>query len=155
MALWVIFILYLSIGLLAAAGSVFLARKLSAVMSEQTIFALFLLPIAGFYLAFTAHFGDPGAWGFETAGVIVFTVLGLLGVRASLALILGYFGHGLWDAFHELRLQGVFFGDIRATDIPLAYGAFCLAYDWCIAAYFIVRRDKGQRAPGPASEGAR
>lgn len=148
MGLWVIFILYLGIGLLAAAGSVFLARKLSAVMTEQTIFALFLLPIAGFYLAFTAHFGDPGTWGFETAGVIVFTVLGLLGVRTPLALILGYFDHGLWDVLHEARIQGIdVFGDLQVTSIPLAYGAFCLAYDWCVAAYFIVRPDKTQRRP--------
>lgn len=150
MALWVIFTLYFGIGLLAAAGSVFLARKLSSTMTEQTIFALFLLPIAGFYLAFTAHFGDHSAWGFETAGVIAFTILGLLGVRATLALILGYFGHGLWDVFHEMRLQGVdLLGDFRATDIPLAYGAFCLAYDWCVAAYFIVRRGKGRWGTAP------
>ena len=28
----------------------------------------------------------------------------------------------------------------RLTELPLAYGAFCAAYDWCVAAYFYTRR---------------
>jgi hypothetical protein len=80
MALAVILVLYFSIGLLAAAGSVFIARQLFSGRAEQIFFALFLIPIAGFYLAFTAYFGDAGAWRFETTGVMVFTALGLVGV---------------------------------------------------------------------------
>jgi hypothetical protein len=144
MALFVILILYLSIGFLSATGSVFLAKRIFSKRAEQTFFALFLLPIAGFYLAFTAYFGDEGAWGFETGGVIAFTVLGLLGVRVPVALILGYFLHGLWDVLHEMQLHGVdVFGFQRATEVPLAYGAFCAAYDWFIAAYFYIRRGEG------------
>jgi len=89
MALSVIMILYVVIGLMSAAGSVFIARKLFSAKVEQTFFALFLIPIAGFYLAFTAYFGDDGAWRFETAGVITFAVLGLLGVRVPVVLIIG------------------------------------------------------------------
>ena len=90
MALSVIIILYVSIGLMSAAGSVFIAKKLFSARAEQTFFALFLIPIAGFYLAFTAYFNDEGAWRFETGGVIAFAVLGLLGVRVPVVLIIAY-----------------------------------------------------------------
>lgn len=145
MALSVILILYASIGFLSVAGSIFLARKLFSEKGEQTFFALFLLPIAGFYLAFTAYFGNEGAWGLETAGVIAFAVLGLLGVRVGGALIIGYLMHGLWDILHEMQLHGVdIFGSLQATEVPLAYGAFCAAYDWCVAAYFYMWWDRSR-----------
>jgi hypothetical protein len=141
MALSVIFFLYVSIGLMSAAGSVFIARKLFSAKVEQIFFALFLIPIAGFYLAFTAYFGDPGAWRFEVAGVIAFAVLGLLGVRVPMALVIGYFVHGLWDVLHEMHAHGGVdvFGAQSATQIPLAYGAFCATYDWCMVVYFYTR----------------
>lgn len=143
MALAVILILYAGIGSLAAAGSVFLARKAFSARGEQIAFALFLVAIAGFYLAFTAHFGDEGAWRFEVGGVVAFAVLGLLGMRATAALVVGYFLHALWDVLHELSAHtelDLFGFAGQATEIPLAYGAFCLTYDWCLAAYFYTRR---------------
>ena len=148
MAFSVIMILYVSIGLMSTAGSVFIAQKLFSAKGEQIFFALFLIPIAGFYLAFTAYFGNAGAWRFETGGVIAFTVLGLLGVRMPVMLIIGYFVHGLWDVLHEMHIHGGvdLFGAKRATEIPLAYGAFCATYDWCMAAYFYMRRHEWRAA---------
>ena len=61
MALLVIIVLYVVIGLMSAAGSVFISKKLFSAKVEQIFFALFLIAIAGFYLAFTAYFGDEGA----------------------------------------------------------------------------------------------
>lgn len=144
MALSVIIILYAVIGLLSAAGSVFISNKLFAAKTEQIFFALFLIPIAGFYLAFTAYFGNEGAWQIETGGVMIFTVLGLLGVRVPFALIAGYFMHGLWDIFHEVHAHGGgdFFGIQQLTQTPMAYGVFCAVYDWCMAVYFYTRIDK-------------
>jgi hypothetical protein len=141
MALSVIIVLYVSIGLMAAAGSVFIGRKLFSAKAEQTFFALFLIPIAAFYLAFTAYFGDEAAWRFESAGVVGFTFLSLLGVRLPMVLIMGYLLHGLWDGLHEIHAHGGanLFGAQHATEIPLAYGAFCAAYDWCMAGYFYTR----------------
>jgi len=49
----VIVILYAVIGLLAAAGGIFIARKILAPKAEQIFFAMFLIMIAAFYLAFT------------------------------------------------------------------------------------------------------
>lgn len=148
MALCVIIILYVGIGLMSAAGSVFMAQKLFSAKAEQTFFALFLIAIAGFYLAFTSYFGDDGAWRFESGGVIAFAVLGLLGVRVPAVLIIGYLLHGLWDVLHELQAHGgvALFGAQQATEVPLAYGAFCATYDWCMAAYFYTRRDEWSAA---------
>jgi hypothetical protein len=58
----VIVILYAVIGLLAAAGAIFIARKIFAPKAEQIFFAMFLIMIAAFYLAFAAYFGVATAW---------------------------------------------------------------------------------------------
>ena len=141
MALSVILILYVSIGLMAAAGSVFVAKQLFPAKAEQTFFALLLSLIAAFYLAFTAYFGDEAAWRFETAGVVGFVLLSLLGIRLPVVLITGYLLHGLWDVVHEIDAHGRadLFRAQHLTEIPLAYGAFCAAYDWCMAGYFYTR----------------
>lgn len=142
MALTVIIILYVVIGVLSAAGSVFIARKLFSAKAEQVFFALFLVPIAGFYLAFTAYFGDESAWRFETGGAIAFGVIGLVGIRVPLAVMIGYLVHGLWDVLHEMYAHGGVepLSFQHSTEIPLAYGAFCATYDWCMAGYFFTRR---------------
>jgi hypothetical protein len=139
MALSVIIILYVSVGVLAAAGSIFISQKIFSAKAEQIFFALFLVAIAAFYLAFTAYFGDQGAWRLETGAVIVFAVFGILGLRLPIVLIIGYCLHGIWDVFHEVQASrgGSLFGPQKVTEIPLAYGAFCAAYDRCVAGYFL------------------
>ena len=148
MALSVIFVLYGGIGFLAAVGSVFISQKLFEAKGQQIFFGLFLIWIAGVYLAFTAYFGMESAWRFETGGVIVFAVLGLVGVRVPVVLIVGYALHGFWDVLHEIHGHGGggLFGAQQVTEIPLAYGAFCLAFDWCVAAYFYTRRGQWRAA---------
>src|ERR1043166_25439 len=106
MALSVIIILYASIGLLAAAGSIFISQKLFSAKGQQIFFALFFVAIAGFYLAFTAYFGDQRAWRLETGAVILRSMFGILGLRLPLALIVGYFLHGVWDIIHEINAHG-------------------------------------------------
>jgi hypothetical protein len=98
--------------------------------------------IAAFYLAFTAYFGVATAWRLETAVVAAFAVIGLLGARLPLALIVGYSLHGLWDLLHELQAHGGYFAfeSGQLTAIPLAYGVFCVAFDFSVAAYFYARR---------------
>lgn len=142
MPLSVIIILYAGIGSLAAAGSIFISRKLFSATGQQIFFALFFIAIAGFYLAFTAYFEDQGAWHLETSAVIVFAVFGILGLRLPAMLIIGYSLHGIWDVIHEIDAHsGVSpFGAQKITEIPLAYGVFCAAFDWCIAGYFYRRR---------------
>ena len=148
MALSIIIILYASIGLLAAAGSIFISKKIFSTRGQQIFFALFFVAIAGFYLAFTAYFRDQGAWRVETIAVIVFAVFGLLGLRLPFVLIIGYCLHGIWDVVHEIDAHSGLspFGAHEMTELPLAYGVFCAAYDWCIAAYFYTRRREWSEA---------
>jgi hypothetical protein len=138
----VIVTLYMAIGFMAAAGSVFITQRIFAPKAEQIFYGIFLIPIAGFYLAFTAYFGIETAWRLESAAVLVFAAMGLLGTRVPFAIILGYPLHGLWDVLHELHAHGGFsvFEPGQATAVPLAYGIFCATYDFCMAAYFYTRR---------------
>jgi len=138
----VIMILYGVIGLMAAAGTISITRKLLAPKTEQIFYAMFLIMIAAFYLAFAAYFGVASAWRVETAVVMAFVVIGLLGVRLPFALIVGYSLHGLWDLLHELQAHGAYsaFEPGQLTAIPLAYGIFCVAFDFCMAAYSYARR---------------
>jgi len=138
----VIVILYAVIGLMAAAGAMFVARKILAPKSEQIFYAMFLVMIAAFYLAFAAYFTAESAWHLETAVVVAFVAIGLVGARLPSALIVGYSLHGLWDLLHELQAHAAYsaFAPGRLTSIPLAYGFFCAAFDFCMAVYFYARR---------------
>ena len=133
----VIVTLYIAIGGMSAAGSVFIVRSILSAKWEQIFFGLFLIPIAGFYLAFVAYFGAKDAWQLEVMAVAVFTVFGLLGTRFPFVLIIGYLIHGVWDAVHEFTLLG----PQQITPVPLGYPYFCATYDFIIAGYFYTRRN--------------
>jgi len=138
----VIAVLYIVIGIMAARGTICIFRKIFTPKSEQIFYAVFLILVAALYLAFVAYFGVATAWQLEAAVVGAFIVIALLGVRLPFALIAGYSLHGLWDLLHELQLHGVYsaFKTGQATAIPLAYGFFCAAFDFYVAAYFFRRR---------------
>ncbi len=139
----VIVVLYATIGLLAAAGAISITRKIGP-KAEQVLYGLFLVIIAALYLAFVAYFGKATAWRVETAAVVFFALVGLFGARLPIALVIGYALHGAWDLVHELQAQGAistyYLGQLTA--VPLAYGVFCAAFDVCIAAYALKRRDE-------------
>lgn len=141
--LMVIVALYISIGVMSAAGSVYISKSIFSTKVEQIFFGLFLIPIAGFYLAFTAHFGDEDAWRLEATAVAVFAVFGLVGIRIPFALIVGYLLHGVWDAVHEFNAHagGSLLAPRQTTSVPLAYGFFCATYDVLMAVYFYTRRN--------------
>jgi len=143
-----ILILYAVIGVLAAAGTVFIVRENLGPRGEQVFYGLFLVLIAAFYLAFVAYFGNPEAWQVETAAVVVFALIGLFGMRVPAALIVGYPLHGLWDVVHEVHAHVAWslFEPGQLTAVPLAYGVFCAAFDVCIAAYAHTRRAEWNEA---------
>ena len=70
----VIVILYAVIGFLAAAGAIVIGRKIISPKAEQIFYAMFLIMVAAFYLAFTAYFGVATAWRLETAVVVAFVI---------------------------------------------------------------------------------
>ena len=138
----IIVILYMTIGLMSVAGSIFITQKIFWPKSEQIFYGLFLILIAGFYLAFTVYFGIDTAWRLESIAVLVFAAVGLVGTRLPFALIIGYPLHGLWDILHEPLAHGAFtvFEPGQTTSIPLAYGIFCATYDFGMTIYFYIRR---------------
>jgi hypothetical protein len=142
MALAIIMVWYVSIGALAAAGSMYLSQRFVPARHEATLYGLFLIAIAAFYLACTSYFGNAAAWRLEAAGVLAFAVMGCLGTRLPVVLIAGYALHGGWDLLHEVHahMQVDVFGGREATRIPLAYGAFCAVFDGAMAVYFAYRR---------------
>jgi hypothetical protein len=77
----VVVILYAVIGGLAASGTIFLARRILTPKAEQIFYAMFLIMIAAFYLAFTAYFGVSAAWRLEAGVVAAYVVIGTLAVR--------------------------------------------------------------------------
>jgi hypothetical protein len=156
----VIVILYAVIGLMAAAGAVVITQNIFGPRAEQVFYGMFLIMIAAFYLAFVAYFGIATAWPLETAAVLGFAAIGLLGARLPFALIVGYPLHGVWDLLHELQAHGAFsaFEPGQLTAVPLAYGVFCAAFDFGIAAYFYRRRAEWSAAwkrqrPAPGGAG--
>jgi hypothetical protein len=139
----VIVFLYASIGLMAVVGAIVMVRKVLGPRAEQVFYGMFLVMIAAFYLAFAAYFGSAtAAWRLETAAVLAFTALGLLGARLPSALIAGYAVHAVWDLLHELQAHGGYsaLGPGELTAIPLAYGVFCAAFDLGMAVYVYGRR---------------
>jgi len=150
-ALSVILIWYAGIGAMAVAGTIALSSKLLSAKAEQIVFGALLAPIAAVYFAFTAYFRADDAWRLEAVAVVLFAVLGALGMRVAALLVLGYVLHGGWDLLHELQAhKGVdaIGGASHVSQIPLAYGAFCASYDWCIAGYFYRRRAQWKAAWG-------
>ena len=142
MALASILFLYLMIGLVAALGSVTITRPRFAPRTEQIFYSLLLIPVAAMYLAFVDYFQDPASLRIELWAALAFVAMALLGTRFSLLVIVGYALHGAWDLVHEIVAhQTASAGNPSSlTPIPLAYGVFCAAYDWCIAGYAYVRR---------------
>ena len=138
----VILILYVVIALMAASGTIFIVPKIFGPKAEQIFYAMFLIMIAAFYLAFASYFQISAAWRLETAAVAAFVAFAVPGTRVPLALIVGYSLHGVWDLLHELQAHGTYspFQPGQLTPIPLAYGFFCAAFDFCMAAYFYTRR---------------
>ena len=105
MALSVIIVLYVFVGILAAAGSIFISQKSLLGKSRADLFALFFIAIAAFYLAFTAYFGDQRAWRLETGAVIVFALFGILGLLPVVLRhwLLAYTAFGI---VHEVHAYG-------------------------------------------------
>jgi len=66
----VIVILYAVIGLMVAAGTILIARKNPRSKAEQIFYAMFLIMIAAFYLAFRSTLRSGVAWRLETAVVV-------------------------------------------------------------------------------------
>lgn len=94
--------------------------------------ALQLAAIAAVYAGSSLTDGRVSVVSLEVIGVIAFFSLSLFGRWSSPALLaVGYFVHGAWDALHHLGAIPTF--------LPDWYAPFCLAYDWLVGAFIVVR----------------
>src|SRR5947207_2508286 len=100
----VIVILYAVIGLMAAAGTIFTARKIFGPKAEQFFYGMFLILVAAFYLAFVAYFENAAAWHVETAAVLVFAMISVFGVVLPISVNIS---HPLRSAWGLLAEHGV------------------------------------------------
>lgn len=140
MSLIGILLLYTIIGAMAAIGTVTITQQRFSLRTEKVFISLLLLPVAAIYLAFVDYYQSPAALRLELWGIGLFVLLGLLGTRITILMVLGYFLHGCWDLGHEILGLREIPSGTNLTPIPLAYGVFCAAYYWCIAGYILKRR---------------
>ena len=120
--------------LLGAAGGgalIFLARLWGA-KRELRFYAISLIIAALIYVVFTAR-GATFSWlALEVAGLVLFTLLALLGLKVS-AFILAFAWalHAAWDVLlHKLY---------DAAFVPDWYPLTCLSFDFLLAGYIAAR----------------
>lgn len=132
----VIALLYATIGLLGAAGSILVFRRMFQGRWEQIFWSSFLVVIAGFYLSFAAYFEAPAeVWKTEILGVAAFLVCALAGLFSRHAVAAGYAAHALWDLSHSLSGSSAF--SLSLTEVPLGYEVFCATFDLVVASYLM------------------
>ena len=97
-----------------------------------TILAILLASASGVYLRYAFIRRETTLVTVELIFMILFGVLAVVGVAVSpMFLALGFLLHGFWDmAHHPLYIR---------TSGPAWYQPVCLAFDWGIAAYIVVR----------------
>ena len=113
-------------GVIVAVALVLLARSLGR---ETLIYGVGLSFAALVYVAFGLQRSAPAAHlGLELAGVVVYGVVGLLGIRRWPALLaLGWTGHTAWDLFlHHANGPGF---------APVWYAMFCVGFDLSLGGY--------------------
>jgi hypothetical protein len=132
----IVALLYAVIGLLSAAGSIIIFRRMFHGRWERIFWASFLVVIAAFYLSFAAYFeASAHAWQTELVGVAVFLVCAVGGLFFRPAIAAGYAVHGLWDLAHSLF--GSSLAGLPMTEVPTGYDIFCSAYDFSVACYLM------------------
>ena len=140
----VIVVLYIVIGLMAAVGAIFIVPKILGFKAEQIFYAMFLIMIRRILSGVCELLWSGRCVAARSSRCLAFAAVALAGVRLPLILIIGYSLHGGWDLIHELQAHGVYsvFQPGQLTPVPLAYGFFCAAFDFSMAVYFYVQRDK-------------
>lgn len=117
------------VGSLLAAVFILIAHLLPDAQTHEFL-SMVLVGIATAYIGFAVADGRRKTFIIEIAGVIGFCICTAIGLwLAPVALVIGYFGHGIWDVVHHPH--GI------QTHVTRWYIPFCLVFDWVIGAYVI------------------
>jgi hypothetical protein len=123
--------LQLLAGAVACAAFILLARRL-APRRELRLYALGLIIAALVYVGFVARGASAGWLALELAGLALFTLAALAGLKFShLILAAGWAAHSLWDVL----LHGM----SEAAFVPGWYPAVCAGFDLLLAGYVAAR----------------
>ena len=99
---------------------------------EPFIYSIGLIVAALFYVAFSST-GATTQWlMIELIGLVVFTIIAVLGLRVSLwFLAIGWASHVLWDVLLHLIREQPF--------VPDWYPVACISFDLIVAGYIAVK----------------
>ncbi len=126
--------LQILIGAAACAVFILLARRL-APRRELRLYAVGLFVAASIYVGFVARDVSLSWLTIELAGLVVFTLVALAGLKFSpLILAAGWAAHVAWDVL----LHGLF----ETTFVPGWYPPVCVGFDLLLAGYIAVRFSK-------------
>lgn len=114
-----------------AAATVAIATRLPDLAAREFL-AVLLEITAGVYLGFAVLDGRRVVFTVELAGIALFLIFAILGLRMSpLFLAGGFLLHGVWDALQHPRIF-----EIRMADW---HRLACIVYDAIVAAYIYFR----------------
>lgn len=115
----------------AGGGVLILLARLWGAKRELRLYAISLIVAALIYVVFTARGASFNWLALEIAGLVLFTLLALLGLKASaFILALAWALHAAWDVLlHKLY---------DAAFVPDWYPLVCLSFDLLLAGYIAV-----------------
>jgi hypothetical protein len=106
---------------------------------DRAFYPVVTVVIASYYELFAIMGGSVSAMSMETAALVAFVTVSVIGFRTNLWLIVGALaGHGLFDFFHSDL--------IRNPGVPAWWPMFCLSYDVTAALYLAWRLSRSALA---------
>jgi hypothetical protein len=107
---------------------------------DRALYPAILIVIAWYYVLFAVMGDSSRAIGLESAGMLVFTAVAVVGFRSNLWWVAaGTAGHGLFDSVHD-RL-------IANPGMPAWWPAFCGTIDVALAVWLATLLIRGRVRP--------
>jgi hypothetical protein len=111
---------------------------------DRAFYPTLTIVIASYYALFAVMGGSTRALFAESAVIIAFLILSIVGFKRNLwLLVVALAGHGVFDFVHA--------NVIVDPGVPRWWPAFCLAFDGVAAAYLATRLSSQQLRSRPAS----
>ncbi|MEL6406705.1 MAG: DUF6010 family protein [Chloroflexota bacterium] len=116
-------------GILLAVILIIIAHMLPDVQRHEYL-SMVLVGIATAYIGFAVTDGNARNMLVEAGAIVGFSLCAVVGLWLNpIALVVGYFGHGVWDmVHHEHGIQ---------TRVTGWYIPLCVVVDWVMGAYIV------------------